>query len=155
MTKCLRFILHLGFVPQAAGGSGTWTIQSEITRRTDTFSIHSLVFSRAVSNVRSCFLELRGTSLPTRGSLSRLTGNHPLCSASHVLPWIVGTTSLLVTLVPRLGGFGVPKCFQVFFAVAVTRRLRFMLHPGRVPQAAAGSVLVHGVLALPGHRCLR
>ena len=59
----------------------------------------------------------------------------PLCSASHVLPWIMGTTSLLVALAPRLGGFGVPNFFQVFFAVAVTRRLRLMLHLGRVPQA--------------------
>ena len=76
----------------------------------------------------------------------------PLCSASHVLPWIVGTTSLVVALAPRLGGFGVPKNFQVLFAVAVTRRLRLMLLLGRVPQAAVGSVLMHGVQALPGHR---
>ena len=32
------------------------------------------------------------------------------------------------------------------------RRLRLMLHLGRVPQAAAGSVLLHGVQAFPGHR---
>ena len=32
---------------------------------TDTFSIHSLVFSRAVSKIRGCFLELRGTSTDT------------------------------------------------------------------------------------------
>ena len=38
------------------------------------------------------------------------------------------------------------------FAVAVTRCLRLMLHLGRVPQAAAGSVLMHGVQTLPGHR---
>ena len=43
-------------------------------------------------------------------------------------------------------------CFHVFFAVAVTRRLRLMLHLGRVPQAIAGSVPTHGVQALPGHR---
>ena len=72
-------------------------------------------------------------------------------SASHVLPWIIGTTSLVVALAPRLGGFGVLKN-QFFFAVAVTRRLRLMLHLGRVPQAIAGSVPTHGVLALPGHR---
>ena len=42
--------------------------------------------------------------------------------------------------------------FQVFFTVAVTRCLRLMLHLGCVPQAAAGSVLTHGVQALPGHR---
>ena len=42
--------------------------------------------------------------------------------------------------------------FLFFFAVAVTRCLRLMLHLGRVPQAAAGSVLLHGAQALPGHR---
>ena len=42
--------------------------------------------------------------------------------------------------------------FSFVFAVAVTRRLRLMLHLGRVPQAIAGSVPTHGVLALPGHR---
>ena len=42
--------------------------------------------------------------------------------------------------------------FMCFFAVAVTRCLRLMLHLGRVPQAAVGSVLTHGVQALPGHR---
>ena len=51
-----------------------------------------------------------------------------------------------------MGGFGVLNFFQVFFAVAVTRRLRLMLHLGRGSQAIAGSVLLHGVLALPGHR---
>ena len=73
-------------------------------------------------------------------------------SASHVLPWILGTTSLFVALAPRLGGFGVPNFFQVLFAVAVTRCLMLMLHLGRVPQAAAGSVHMYGVQALPGHR---
>ena len=34
----------------------------------------------------------------------------------------------------------------------MTRRLRLMLHLGRVPQAIAGSVPTHGVQALPGHR---
>ena len=64
----------------------------------------------------------------------------------------MGTTTLLVALAPRLGGFGVPKFFQAVFAVAVKRCLWLRLHPERVPQAAAGSVLRHGVQALPGHR---
>ena len=48
--------------------------------------------------------------------------------------------------------FSFKKNVQVFFAIAVTRCLRIMLHLGRVPQAAAGSVLTHGVQVLPGHR---
>ena len=38
----------------------------------------------------------------------------PLCSASHVLPWIVGTTSLLVALALRLGGLGCQNSFRFF-----------------------------------------
>ena len=34
----------------------------------------------------------------------------------------------------------------------MTRCLRLMLHLGRVPQAAAGSVHTYGAQALPGHR---
>ena len=49
-------------------------------------------------------------------------------------------------------GLGCQIFFRCFFAVAVTRCLRLMLHLGRVPQATAGSVLLHGVQAFPGHR---
>ena len=78
----------------------------------------------------------------------------PLCSASHVLPWIVGTTSLLVAFFGATVGWvwGAKKIFVRSFRRRGVRCLGLMLQRGS--QAAAGSVHTHGVQALPGHRVL-
>ena len=71
--------------------------------------------------------------------------------ASHVLPWIIGTTSLVVALAPRLGGFGVPNFFPGLFAAAVRGAYGSCSIWGVGRKQLAGSVLTHGVQALPVH----